>query len=200
MAMRWGNGSPERKIEAFIGAWGVKTGEIVDTDHLLDIASRIFEIDNSGLAARMADQITALGAKGRRAKAEKNIARVMGDSGRFSPDWGKEFKATQAATGSSQITEPGLHRMMDASQPHMIDGDGFEVVGDMDIDPAQLLRKVVSAVIGAGRADILWEFPEVLAFFGARISQREEAAHLHNVTPGMFAAADAWPNRKPSET
>lgn len=60
MAMRWANGSSERKIEAFIGAWGVKTGDIVDTDHLLELASRIFEIDNSGIADRMAEQISAL--------------------------------------------------------------------------------------------------------------------------------------------
>lgn len=195
MAMRWANGSPERKIEAFIGAWGVKTGDIVDTDHLLELASRIFEVDNSGLPERMAAAIERLGPKGRRALARKNIANVMGDAGRFSPDRERDFKAAQAATASLKITEAGLHRMMDASQLDLIDGEPFGVDGEMDIDPAQLLRKVVSAVISAGRADILWEFPEVLAFFGARIPPQGETDHLHNVDQRMFEAADKWPGR-----
>lgn len=193
MAQRWENGSPERKIEAFIGAWGVKTGDIADTDHLLELASRIFEIDNSGLADRMADQISALGPKGRKALAQKNIKDVMGDEGRFSAEWKKD------ADGISRIPAETLQRMMDASQPHLIDGDDFDVVGELDIDPAQLLRKVVSAVISADRSDILWEFPDVLAFFGSRIPQREEVAHLHNIDQRMFEAADRWPNRKRTE-
>ncbi|CAM5419754.1 hypothetical protein ATER59S_02374 [Aquamicrobium terrae] len=198
MAMRWENGSPERKIEAFIGAWGVKTGDIVDTDHLLELASRIFEVENTGLPDRMMAAIDALGPKGRRAKAQKNIEAVMGDAGRFSPDWGKEFREQQAHAALDQAATPAaLHRMMDNSKPDMIDGEPFDCVGELDIDPAQLLRKVVSAVISAGRADILWEFPEVLAFFGSRIPQREEVAHLHNVDQRMFDAADKWPNRKP---
>lgn len=197
MAMRWANGSPERKIEAFIGAWGVKTGDIVDTDHLLELASRIFEVENSGLSDRMAAAIEKMGPKGRRAMAQKNIARVMGDAGRFSPDWKGTADATQAsrAISSAVITEDGLQRMMDASKPDMVDGGPYSVDGELDLDPAQLLRKVVSAVISAGRADILWEFPEVLAFFGARIPQREEVDHLHNVDQRMFDAADKWPNR-----
>lgn len=194
MAMRWENGSPERKIEAFIGAWGVKTGDIVGTDHLLELASRIFEIDNSGLAERMADEIAALGPKGRKAMAQKNIKAVMGDAGRFSPECGK------GADGVHHHPEESLQRMMDASTSELIDGEPFDCVGELDIDPAQLLRKVVSAVISADRADILWEFPDVLAFFGSRIPQREEVAHLHNIDERMFEAAGKWPNRKlPSE-
>jgi len=189
MAMRWENGSPERKIEAFIGAWGVKTGDIVDTDHLLELASRIFEVDNSGLPERMMREIEALGSKGRKALAQKNIKAVMGDAGRFSPDWGKD------ADGLTRIPEESLQRMIDRSKPEMVDGEPFDCVGELDIDPAQLLRKVVSAVISAGRADILWEFPDVLAFFGSRIPQREEVAHLNNVDERMFEAAEKWPNR-----
>lgn len=192
MAMRWSNGSPERKIEAFIGAWGVKTGDIVDTEHLLDLASRIFEVENSGNPEQMMDAISALGAKGRKALAQKNINTVMGDSGRFSSDWG----GASQTTGALKITESGLQRMMDASKPSLVDGEPFECMGELDIDPAKLLQKVVSAVISAGRADILWEFPEVLAFFGARIPQRHEVEHLHNVDHRMFEAAERWPNRK----
>lgn len=192
MAIRWPNGSAERKIEAFIGAWGVKTGDIVDTNHLLELASRIFEVENTGLADQVMASIDALGPKGRRAKAQRNIKSVMGDAGRFSPHWGKD------ADGITRIPEESLQRMMDNSKPELIDGEPFDVVGEMDIDPAQLLRKVVSAVISAGRGDILWEFPDVLAFFGSRIPQREEVGHLHNVDKRMFDAAEKWPNRKPA--
>lgn len=100
--------------------------------------------------------------------------------------------------GGKVVTEAALQSMMDNSKPQMIDGEPFDCVGDLDIDPAQLLRKVVSAVISADRADILWEFPEVLAFFGSRIPQREDVTHLHSVDQRMFDAADRWPNRKPS--
>lgn len=94
------------------------------------------------------------------------------------------------------VTQESLQRMMDASAPQMVDGDPFECVGELDIDPARLLRKVVSSVIAYGHSEILWEFPEVLAFFGSRIPQRDEVSHLHNVDERMFEAADKWPNRK----
>lgn len=94
------------------------------------------------------------------------------------------------------ITEAALSKMMDEASPQLIDGAPFECVGKLDIDPATLLRKVVTAVISYGHADILWEFPEVLAFFGSRIPQRSEVAHLHNVDERQFEAADKWPNRK----
>lgn len=95
-----------------------------------------------------------------------------------------------------QITEAALSKMMDEASPQMVDGAPFECIGELDIDPASLLRKVVTAVISYGHADILWEFPEVLAFFGSRIPQRSEVAHLHNVDQRQFDAADKWPNRK----
>lgn len=189
MAQRWENGSPERRIEAFIGAWGAKTGAIVDTDHLLELASRLFEIENTGISEKMAEQIDGLGKKGRKALAQKNLKSVMGDEGRFGADWAKD------KDGATRFSEQSLQKMMDDSKPQMIDGAPFECQGELDIDPAKLLRKVVSAVISAGRGDILWEFPDVLAFFGSRIPQRHEVEHLHNVDQGMCEAADKWPNR-----
>lgn len=93
------------------------------------------------------------------------------------------------------VTQERLERMMGASAPNLIDGEPFECEGELDIDPAQLLRKVVVAVISYGHADILWEFPEVLAFFGSRIPQRSEVAHLNNIDERMFEAAEKWPNR-----
>ncbi len=194
MPMRWPNGSAERKIEAFIGAWGVKTGDIVDTEHLLELASRLFEVENTGLPGGMMAVIDRLGPKGRKAMAQKNLKTVMGSDGRFDPNWNGQA----APTVGGQVTQPALQRMMDASRPEIIDGAPFGVAGDLDLDPAQLLRKVVSAVISAGRADILWEFPEVLAFFGARIPDRAEVQGHHHVDHRMFDAADKWPNRAKS--
>jgi hypothetical protein len=101
-----------------------------------------------------------------------------------------------AADAEVEITEDRLQRMMDASRPQMIDGEPFECVGELDIDPASLLRKVVGAVISYDQGHILWEFPEVLAFFGSRIPQREEVAGQTHVNEAMFEAADKWPNRR----
>lgn len=63
--------------------------------------------------------------------------------------------------------------MMANSKPQMISGAGFGVDGDLDIDPAKLLRKVVVAIINAGHGSDLHEFPDVLAFFGARMPPKE---------------------------
>lgn len=54
----------------------------------------------------------------------------------------------------------------------LVDGAPFGVAGDLDLDPAKLLRKVVVAVINAGHASDLYEFPDVLAFFGSRIPEK----------------------------
>lgn len=94
------------------------------------------------------------------------------------------------------VTQDSLERMMDASVPHLVSGEPQDCEGDLDIDPAQLLRKVVSAVISAGRSDILWEFPEVLAFFNARIPDRHEVEHHHRVDERMFDVKANWPNLK----
>lgn len=156
---------------------------------------------------------------------EDDIAAAMTDAGGFTratlAGWGvpwpapKGWKKTLLTHGvpyqadlnafggkpEVPVTEAGLSKMMDESKPQLIDGEPFECIGELDIDPASLLRKVVSAVISYGHSDILWEFPEVLAFFGSRIPQRNEVAHLHNVDERMFEAADKWPNRiKPENT
>lgn len=65
---RWSPNSPERQIEAFIGAWGIKTGSIRTVDDLLSIASTMFKIPiSSGL--KMAEQIKLLGPKARKHRA-----------------------------------------------------------------------------------------------------------------------------------
>lgn len=107
-----------------------------------------------------------------------------------------ELNETKQKEPEVPITQEGLQRVMDASVPDLIDGEPFECEGQLDIDPAQLLRKVVVAVISYGQSHILYEFPEVLAFFGSRIPQRSEVAHLHGIDERMFDAAEKWPNRK----
>lgn len=179
--------SAHKKIEMFIGAWGVKTGDIVSGEHLLELASRLFEVENTGVESEMAVKIDALGRKERKRLAEKNLPSVFGS---------KPHEKTLPPP-SAGITEAQLERMMAGSEPKVIDGDDLDIDGKLDVDPAQLLRKVVSAVISAGRADILWEFPEVLAFFGSRIPYRHEVAHLHNIDERQFEAKARWPNVRP---
>lgn len=174
-----------KRIEAFIGAWGVKTSEIADADHLLELASRLFEIENSGVESQMADRIAALGKPERKRLAHKNMQDVFGGNPR-------EMTIEPVSSG---VSEQGLQKMMNASSPQPIDGAPFNCTGEIDIDPAQLLRKVVSAVISAGRADILWGFPEVLAFFGAKVPLQPDVEHLSSVDQRMFDAAEKWPNR-----
>lgn len=96
----------------------------------------------------------------------------------------------------TRYSEQQLERMMDNSQPNLIDGAPMDCEGELDIDPAKLLRKVVSAVISSGKADILWEFPDVLAFFGSRIPDREELTGHTNIDERMFEAKSRWPNLK----
>lgn len=73
----------------------------------------------------------------------------------------------------------GLAKVMADSKPHLISGEPFGADGQLDIDPAKLLRKVVSAVISAGHAADLYEFPDVLAFFNARLPASDELAGRH---------------------
>lgn len=117
-------------------------------------------------------------------------AQIIAHGYPFDPD-----RPVQSKPSIERPTLSMIDRMMEASSPELIDGDAFECDGQLDIDPARMLGKVVGAVIAADRADILWEFPEVLAYFGAKIPQREDVAGLHNVDQRMFEAADKWPNR-----
>ena len=66
---------------------------------------------------------------------------------------------------------------------------GVNAVAEEEIDTAKLLRKVVVAVINHGQAHILYDLPDVLAFFGSRIPERHEVSHLHGIDERMFEAA-----------
>lgn len=179
-----------RQLEAFVGAYGIRTGQFKTTRELIWFACRLFGVDPVGMETvdAAASAIEALGKKERGARARQNREVIFP---------AEDFSAAPAKAADAPVTADSLYRMMANSSPELTDGTPFNVAGELDIDPAQLLRKVVSAVISAGRAEILWEFPEVLAFFGARIPDRADAAHLHKTDERMFEAADKWPNRAP---
>jgi hypothetical protein len=68
----------------------------------------------------------------------------------------------EASEASGEHTEAALERVAANASPKLIDGRPFGVEGELDIDPAKLLRKVVSAGISSGHAECLHEFPGVL--------------------------------------
>lgn len=181
------------QIEAFIGTWGIKTSDFNSTAHLLDLASKLFGIRNTGVPGQMAEAISSLGKRERKKRVEENMVIVFGHPRKPRSD--KDAKIMEYKKDREQFTPNQLQKMMNNSHPRLIDGATVDCEGELDIDPAKLLRKVVSAVISSGHADILWEYPEVLAFFGSRIPYPDEVAHLHNVDTRMFEAADRWPNR-----
>lgn len=96
-----------------------------------------------------------------------------------------------------EITIEGIERMMADSKPQLVDGAGQDCVGELDIDPAKLLRKVVSAVISSGQAHILYEFPELLEFMGSRIPHPSEVEGHTGIDARMFEAKAKWPNLIP---
>lgn len=180
-----------RQLEAFVGVWDIKTARyqassdlIIDACILFDLSGvngdRLWSIDETAAA------IEALGKKerGNRARANRHLIATNDD--------GPAPKAVEAP-----ITEESLEKMMADAKPVMIDGEPMDCVGELDIDPAKLLRKVVSAVISAGQGHVLYEFPEVLAFFGSRIPRREELTGHTGVDERMFEAKAKWPNLTP---
>jgi hypothetical protein len=155
-------------LAAFLGCWGCKTGEVESLEELTFIAARVYELPDELSPGDVGRRIDALGKKERKRLAYKNIPAMFPE-----PDaiWPAGIPPRAGAGGllDARPTAERLQRMMDDSAPQMIDGAPFGVDGQLDIDPAKLLRKVVSAVINAGHASDLYEFPEVLAFFGARL-------------------------------
>lgn len=53
-----------------------------------------------------------------------------------------------------------------------------------EISADDLLRKVVLAVVNAGHASDLYEFPDVLAYFGSRVPHPDEIADHHQSGEG----------------
>lgn len=154
MRNEWMQEPGSRKLAGYVGAFGAQTSDLKTPGDLIEVAARMFAVERHPTCELMASAINALGRKERSARA-KRYMRNMGTAAAVPV-------ATSARAGA-------LDAMMAQSQPRMIDGAPFGVDGDLDIDPAKLLRKVVSAVISAGHASDLYEFPDVLAFFNARM-------------------------------
>lgn len=174
-----------RQLEAFLGVWGIKTSEIETTNDLIADACTLYGIPITlGITVdAIARQIDELGRKERRVRVEANIG------------WFKDRQPTSEKT-EQPITTEALENMMASSQPKLVDGSTQDCVGELDIDPVRLLRKVVSAVVSHDQGHILYEFPELLEFLGSRIPSREDAGNL-GVDERMFKAKAKWPNLMP---
>lgn len=62
-----------RKLEAFLGARGMKTSEIATTEELIQTAAGVFEIPMQTNCLKMADAVENLSKSERRRLAKKNI-------------------------------------------------------------------------------------------------------------------------------
>lgn len=90
--------------------------------------------------------------------------------------WKERLLAFDDAEGFIATAAPNsLVEALDNPGARLIDGERFGVQGQLDVDPAKLLHKVVMAVINAGHADCLYEFPDVLAYFKARMPTLQSA-------------------------
>lgn len=167
-----------KQIEAFLGVWEVKTKGMRE-EEIHSMAKKVFEVSAFGYE-ELAEKIEALGKTKRRELAVKNL-----------PEYGI-FLFQKLKAGN--VTEKAIEKMMQESKPNLVSGEDMGVRGDLDIDPAALLGKVVTAIINYGHQDVLWEFPELLSYFGSRIPNREEVAHMHGIDERMFAAKEKWPN------
>ena len=180
----WLNDPRGRQLEAFLGVWGIKTSLIETTNDLMSDACTLYGIpmQMGHTVSSLAAEIEALGRKERKVRVSANLG------------WFTDRDAPATKPGTQLITQEGLEKMMADSKPQMIDGADMDCVGELDIDPAQLLRKVVSAVISGGHGHLLYEFPEVLAFFKSRIPSRSELAGHTGIDERMFEAKAKWPN------
>ena len=62
-----------RRLEAFLGARGMKTGDIATTEELIQTAAGVFEIPMETTCLKMADAIASMSKSQRRKLARKNI-------------------------------------------------------------------------------------------------------------------------------
>lgn len=174
-----------RQLEAFLGVWGIKTSEIETTEDLIADACTLYglTIEVGVSVESIASQIEALGRKERKARVEANIG--------FFPSRAEKKQTPQP------VTQEGLEKMFSESQPKLVSGASQDCVGELDIDPARLLKKVVSSVISYGQGHILHEFPELLEFLGSRIPSRDELSGHTGIDERMFEAKAKWPNLIP---
>lgn len=180
----WLSHARGRQLEAFLGCWGIRTSDIETTEDLIADACTLYQIEIRPTLTvdNVAEKIEALGKKERKFLAMKNL-------GMF-PD--REAKRTT----KSPITQEALVEAIGKETPKIVSGAGQDCVGELDIDPARLLKKVVASVIGYGQGHILWEYPELLEFLGSRIPSRKELEGHTGIDERMYEAKARWPNLK----
>jgi hypothetical protein len=96
--------------------------------------------------------------------------------------------------GSNLLTPERIEKALANKEALMVSGASVDCVGEIDVNPATILKKVVTAVVNGGQAHLLWEFPELLHFLGSRIPSRSELAGHSGVDERMFEAKAKWPN------
>jgi hypothetical protein len=181
----WLSETRGRQLEAFLGVWGIKTSEIETTNDLLADACTLYGVPISmGVSVdSLAEQIESLGRKERKARVEANIG--------FFPERSEKKQCSQP------ITQEGLEKVFADSKPKLVPGASQDCVGELNIDPARLLKKVISAVISHDQGHILYDFPEVLEFMGSRIPHPSEVEGHTGIDTRMFEAKAKWPNLIP---
>lgn len=174
-----------RQLEAFIGVWGIRTSDFETSDDLMAAACRMYDItpSRSMTVDTLSEKIEALGKKERRFLAMKNL--------------GTFHNREASRQAKNPITEEALVEAIGKETPQLVDGASQDCIGELDIDPSHLLRKVLTAIISGGHGHLLYEFPEVLEFMGSRIPKRSELAGHHGIDERMFAAKAKWPNLMP---
>lgn len=177
-----------RQLEAFVGVWDIKTSRYETSEELIANACILFGIGKPAFwgVEQTAAAIELLGKKerGALARANRHLIATVDDG-------------PVKGVVEVPVTTEGLERMMADSKPQLVSGAGQDCVGELDIDPAKLLRKVVSAVISGGQAHILYEFPELLEFMGSRIPHPSEVESHTGIDSRMFEAKAKWPNLIP---
>ena len=128
-----------RQLEAFVGAFGVKTSQLGDVTDLVMKAAEMFQVEPIwDDPARMAAQIEALGRKERVRRAG-------------------QYRHRGAPREKPAEVQEYLEHRHELRKGH---------------DPHKILHDVVMAVINKGHASDLYEFPDVLAYFGARVPEQ----------------------------
>ena len=173
-----------RQLEAFLGVWGIKTSEIETTSAIIVDAATLYGIECVGQSVdEIAAEIEALGRKERKARVEANI--------------GLFTERAEKKQTPQPVTQEALEKMFADSKPKLVSGASQDCMGELDIDPVSLLKKVISAVISHGQGHILYDFPEVLEFTNSRIPSRSELSGHTAVDERMFEAKAKWPNLIP---
>jgi hypothetical protein len=178
-----------RQLEAFLGVWRVQTSRYKTSEELIIDACILYDLVGlSGETPWTVDQtasaIEALGKKERGIRARANLHLIAADI-----DNDPSGKLVEPP-----ITQEGLESMLAKSEPQLVDGASQDCTGELDINPAKLLMKIVGAVVAAGQGHILYDFPEVLEFTKSRIPSRSELAGHSGIDERMFEAKAKWPN------